>query len=168
MPIRNAQKITILTTGGTIDKVYGLDSQLSTGDPAVTGILAALLTDIEFETRQVLAIDSLDMTDNHRAELVRALEETENDRVLITHGTDTMPETARYLTSHADLSGKTVVLTGSMQPAAMRASDADFNIGGAVTALSLLEPGVYVAMSGRVFEASTVKKDRSRGIFGES
>jgi len=76
-----------------------------------------------------------------------------------------MPETARYLVEHADLGDKVVVLTGAMQPAVMARSDASFNLGAAIAALNLLEPGVYISMSGRIFPAESVRKDRSRGIF---
>ena len=98
-------------------------------------------------------------------ELTEALNAVTNDQVLITHGTDTMPETARYLVEHADLGDKVVVLTGAMQPAVMARSDAGFNLGAAIAALNLLEPGVYISMSGRIFPAESVRKDRSRGIF---
>lgn len=165
MAIRNADRITILATGGTIDKFYTLESTLDTGEPAVEELLSFVTTDIEFEIQSVLKLDSLDMVDSDRAVLVEALNKVENDRIMITHGTDTMPETARYIQEHGDIEGKTIVLVGAMQPAIMRHSDASFNIGAATAALSLLEPGVYISMSGRIFNAETVRKDRSRGIF---
>lgn len=165
MPIRNAQKITVLATGGTIDKEYNLDSEMVIGEPWITQILSRVITDVEFEVQSVLKLDSLDMVDADRAVLTRALDAVENDRVLITHGTDTMPETARYLAENANLGEKVVVLCGAIQPAIMRTSDADFNVGAAVAALNLLDPGVYISMSGRIFPAEVVLKDRSRGIF---
>lgn len=165
MPIRNAQKITVLATGGTIDKEYNLDSEMVIGEPWITQILSRVITDVEFEVQSVLKLDSLDMVDVDRAVLTRALDAVENDRVLITHGTDTMPETARYLAENAHLGEKVVVLCGAIQPAVMRTSDADFNVGAAVAALNLLDPGVYISMSGRIFPAEVVRKDRSRGIF---
>ncbi len=165
MPIRNAQKITVLATGGTIDKEYNLDSEMVIGEPWITQILSRVITDVEFEVQSVLKLDSLDMVDADRAVLTRALDAVENDRVLITHGTDTMPETARYLAENANLGEKVVVLCGAIQPAIMRTSDADFNVGAAVAALNLLDPGVYISMSGRIFPAEVVRKDRSRGIF---
>lgn len=165
MPIRNAQKITVLATGGTIDKEYNLDSGMVIGEPWITQILSRVITDVEFEVQSVLKLDSLDMVDADRAVLTRALDAVENDRVLITHGTDTMPETARYLAENANLGEKVVVLCGAIQPAIMRTSDADFNVGAAVAALNLLDPGVYTSMSGRIFPAEIVRKDRSRGIF---
>lgn len=165
MPIRNAQKITVLATGGTIDKFYTLESTLDTGEPAIEELLSFVTTDIEFDIHSILKLDSLDMTDTDRAVLVEAINKTGNDRIMITHGTDTMPETARYIQENGKIEGKTIVLVGAMQPAIMRHSDASFNIGAATAALNLLEPGVYISMSGRVFAADTVRKDRSRGIF---
>ena len=165
MKIRKTAQITVLATGGTIDKVYTLESRLDTGEPAVKELLSFISTDITFDIRSILKLDSLDMTDAHRAVLAQALQAVENDRIMITHGTDTMAETARYLQEHGDISDKTVVLVGAMQPAIMRHSDASFNIGAATAALNLLDPGVYVCMSGQIFPADSVKKDRSRGIF---
>lgn len=165
MTIRNATQITVLATGGTIDKEYNLDSEMVIGEPWISEILGRVITDVEFEIQSVLKLDSLDMTDDDRAVLAEALNKVSGDRVLITHGTDTMPETARYLHEHAQLGEKVVVLCGAIQPAIMRTSDADFNVGAAVAALNLLEPGVYISMSGRIFPAETVRKDRSRGIF---
>ena len=167
MAIRNTDKITVLATGGTIDKEYNFDSEMVIGEPYIRSILDRVITDVEFEIRSVLKLDSLDMVNADRDQLVAALNEVEGDRVLITHGTDTMPETGRYLLQHAELGKKVVVLCGSIQPAIMRSSDADFNVGAAVAALNLLEPGVYISMSGRIFDAATVRKDRSRGIFLE-
>lgn len=165
MPINNAEHVTILTTGGTFDKVYSVAGDLEIGEPSVPELLSFVLTDTTFDVRSILKLDSLDMVDADRAVLTEALNAVDGDRVIITHGTDTMPETARYLHEHADLGNKVVVLTGAMQPASMRKSDASFNLGAAVAALNLLEPGVYISMSGRIFPATAVKKDRARGIF---
>lgn len=165
MTISHPDQITILTTGGTIDKVYSVAGELEIGEPSAAELLSYVLTDISFEIKPVLALDSLDMVDADRAVLAEAVSACTASKIIITHGTDTMPETSRYLLEHAHLEGKTVVLTGAMQPASMRKSDAGFNLGAAVAALNLLEPGVYITMSGRVFAAETVKKDRARGIF---
>lgn len=165
MTIRNASKITVLATGGTIDKEYNLDSEMVIGEPWIEQILSRVITDVEFDVQSILKLDSLDMTADDRAVLTEALNKVDGDRVLITHGTDTMPETARYLLEHAELGEKVVVLCGAIQPAIMRTSDADFNVGAGVAALNLLDPGVYISMSGRIFAAETVRKDRSRGIF---
>lgn len=163
--IKNPDVITILATGGTIDKFYSVAGTLDIGKPAAHDVLSRVLTDIRFDIRALIGKDSLDMTDEDRAELVAALNAVEYDQVLITHGTDTMSESARYIAEHADLESKVVVLTGAMQPAVMAHSDAGFNLGAAISALNLLEPGVYISMSGRIFPAHTVRKDRARGIF---
>ena len=163
--IKNPDVITILATGGTIDKFYSVAGTLDIGKPAAHDVLSRVLTDIRFDIRALIGKDSLDMTDEDRAELVAALNAIEHDQVLITHGTDTMSESARYIAEHADLGSKVVVLTGAMQPAVMAHSDAGFNLGAAISALNLLEPGVYISMSGRIFPAPTVRKDRARGIF---
>ena len=163
--IKNPEEITILATGGTIDKFYSVAGTLDIGKPAAHDVLSRVLTDIRFDIRALIGKDSLDMTDEDRAELVAALNAVEHDQVLITHGTDTMSESARYIAEHAELGSKVVVLTGAMQPAVMAHSDAGFNLGAAISALNLLEPGVYISMSGRIFPAHTVRKDRARGIF---
>ena len=148
--IKNPEEITILATGGTIDKFYSVAGTMDIGEPAAKDLLDRVITDIRFDIRPLIGKDSLDMTDEDRAELTEALNAVTNDQVLITHGTDTMPETARYLVEHADLGDKVVVLTGAMQPAVMARSDAGFNLGAAIAALNLLEPGVYISMSGRI------------------
>lgn len=163
--IRNPENIVLLATGGTIDKFYSVAGTLDIGAPAAHDLLERVLTDIRFDIRPLIGKDSLDMTDADRAELAAALDEVEHERVIITHGTDTMSETARYLSEHANLGNKVVVLTGAMQPAVMAHSDAGFNLGAAVAAVTLLQPGVYISMSGRIFPAATVRKDRARGIF---
>ena len=163
--IKNPDVITILATGGTIDNFYSVAGTLDIGKPAAHDVLSRVLTDIRFDIRALIGNDSLDMTDEDRAELVAALNAVEHDQVLITHGTDTMSESARYIAEHAELGSKVVVLTGAMQPAVMAHSDAGFNLGAAISALNLLEPGVYISMSGRIFPAHTVRKDRARGIF---
>ena len=158
--IKNPEEITILATGGTIDKFYSVAGTMDIGEPAAKNLLDRVITDVRFDIRPLIGKDSLDMTDEDRAELTEALDAVTNTQVLITHGTDTMPETARYLLEHAQLGEKVVVLTG-----AMGHSDAGFNLGAAIAALNLLDPGVYISMSGRIFPAKSVRKDRSRGIF---
>ncbi|MEO1643171.1 MAG: asparaginase domain-containing protein, partial [Pseudomonadota bacterium] len=106
--------------------------------------------------------DSLDLTDEDRDLIAEAVGACKADRILITHGTDTMAKTAERLQT---LKGKTVVLTGSMQPARLRSTDAIFNVGFALAATQLSAPGVYIAMSGEVFEAGSVRKDRAAGLF---
>ena len=161
------KRIHVLTTGGTIDKVYGITGELEVGEPAVASLLAPVLSDLEYDVTPVLAIDSLEMTDEHRAVLREAVERVEGDLVLITHGTDTMAATASYLREHLSpaSASKVVVLTGAMQPASMRSTDAAYNLGAATAALQLLPAGVHVAMSGRIFRADEVVKDTARGVF---
>lgn len=159
--------IDVLTTGGTIDKVYGISGELEIGKPAFEALIAPVLTDLTYDLTEVLAIDSLQMTDADRATICSAVEATDGDLVLITHGTDTMTQTARYLREHLAPSEKVIVLTGAMQPASMRSTDAAYNLGAATAALQLLPPGVHIAMSGRIFPADRVTKDVRRGVFVE-
>lgn len=159
--------IDVLTTGGTIDKVYGISGELEIGKPAFEALVAPVLTDLTYDITEVLAIDSLEMTDADRAQICAAVEATDGDLVLITHGTDTMAQTATYLREHLSPSDKVIVLTGAMQPASMRTTDAAYNLGAATAAVQLLPPGVHIAMSGRIFPADRVTKDVSRGVFVE-
>ncbi|PSF05157.1 asparaginase [Marinobacter fuscus] len=149
--------IEILTTGGTIDKVYfDANSAFEIGDSLLPELLAESNIHEGYEMRSLLRKDSLEMTDADRAEVLAAVEGSQSDRILITHGTDTMAQTAQVLKAVTD---KTIVLTGAMQPARMRSSDAVFNIGFAWAAVSLLPAGVYIAMNGEVFEAGAVRKN---------
>lgn len=161
--------IQVLTTGGTIDKVYGLNGELEVGKPAFEAIIAPVLSDLTYEVDEVMAIDSLQMTDADRAVICAAVEASDAERVLITHGTDTMAETAAYLREHLSSAAaqKVIVLTGAMQPASMRSTDAAYNLGAATAAVQLLPPGVHIAMSGRIFRADRVAKDVARGVFVE-
>lgn len=159
--------IQVLTTGGTIDKVYGISGELEVGKPAFEALIAPVLSDLNYDVEEVLAIDSLDMTDDDRAKICGAVEATDALQVLITHGTDTMTETAAYLREHLTASDKVIVLTGAMQPASMRSTDAAYNLGTATAAVQLLPPGVHIAMSGRIFPADRVAKDVGRGVFVE-
>lgn len=149
--------IQILTTGGTIDKVYfDANSEFEIGESLLPELLAESNIHNGYSLQGVLRKDSLEMTDEDRAQVLAAARTCRHKRVLITHGTDTMAETARVLSS---LENKTIVLTGAMQPARMRRSDAVFNLGFAWAALQLLPPGVYIAMNGEVFEAGAVRKN---------
>ena len=160
-------KVTILTTGGTIDKLYfDAKSEFQVGDPQIGQLLREANVSAEFEIRALLHKDSLDLTDADRELIVAAVRDTPNDRVLITHGTDTMLVTAELVEKRVP--GKTVVLVGSMQPALVRNSDAFFNIGFAFAAVQLLGPGAYVAMNGRVFRPGRTRKNRELGRFEET
>lgn len=149
--------IQIFTTGGTIDKVYfDANSEFEIGESLVPELLAESNIHKGYSLRGLLRKDSLEMTDADRAQVLDAVTASDSNRILITHGTDTMAETAQVL---SPLGRKTIVLTGAMQPARMRRSDAVFNIGFAWAALQLLPPGVYIAMNGEVFEAGAVRKN---------
>lgn len=161
----SSSSITVLTTGGTIDKVYARSGELEIGPAAVAAILEQSHTGLEVTVSSVITKDSLDMTEQDRDVLAARVAEITDRRIVVTHGTDTMTETADRLARDGALADKTVVLTGAMQPAAMRDSDAHFNVGAALTAVQLLPAGVYICMSGRVFPAGTVTKDRSLGRF---
>ena len=159
-------KIHVLTTGGTIDKVYfDAKSEFEVGPPMIAELLKEAHVTAEVIVEPVLAKDSLDMSDADRQLIRERVAACEGDRVLITHGTDTMAETAKALTG---LSNKTIVLTGSMQPARFRNTDAVFNVGFALGAVQALPPGVYLAINGRIFDAAHVRKNRERQQFEET
>lgn len=158
--------IEILTVGGTIDKVYfDALSAFQIGEPAIEFVLGQAGVDQPHTLRSLMSKDSLDMTDADRAIVRDAVEKSEAEHILITHGTDTMAQTAEVLGPVAKPLGKTVVLTGAMQPARMAQTDAVFNIGFAWGVMQTLAPGVYLAMNGRVFEAGHVRKNRDAGRF---
>ncbi len=157
--------ITVLATGGTIDKVYNLAGQLEIGLPAAQRLLEVLRTDLRIEVRSVVAKDSLDITDADRQTLANEVDELDTASVVITHGTDTLTDTAEYLSRHRSVTSKVVVLTGALQPAAMAVNDAALNLGAALMASQTLAPGVYVCMSGRAFPAGQVRKDALTGQF---
>lgn len=149
--------IQIFTTGGTIDKVYfDANSEFAIGDSLLPELLPEANIHQGYAITELMRKDSLELTDADRAAIRQAVTDCGHDRILITHGTDTMPDTAAVL---QDLPGKTVVLTGAMQPARMRRSDALFNIGFAWASLQLLPAGVYLVMNGEVFEAGHVRKN---------
>ena len=154
-----ADRLAVLTTGGTIDKIYfDALSEFQVGETAIHAILREANVGFAFEVRSLMRKDSLEMTDADRALVREAVAASDCRRILVTHGTDTMVDTARALGEVAD---KTVVFTGAMQPASLRSSDAVFNIGFAVAAARLLPPGVYLAMNGEVFDPKTTRKDRA-------
>lgn len=157
--------ITVLATGGTIDKIYTIDGQLEIGPSAARRLLEVLTTDLTIEVRSVIAKDSLDITDADRQTLADALDDVDTPSVVITHGTDTLTDTAEYLSQHPSVTPRIIVLTGALQPAAMTVSDAALNLGAALMASQTLDAGVYVCMGGRVFPAGGVRKDASTGRF---
>lgn len=157
------QHLTIVTTGGTIDKVYFDDkSEYQIGAPQIGEILAQLGVAFTFDVIPILRKDSLHITPEDR-ELIRDTIAAQPHRhVLVTHGTDTMVETAQVL---LEVPGKVIVLTGALNPARFQGSDAVFNIGCSVGALQSLPDGVYVAMNGRVWDPRNVKKNRAANRF---
>ena len=151
------EELLIVTTGGTIDKVYFDDkSDFQVGEPQIGQILQELGVAFRFRVIPILRKDSLHITDADR-ELIRATVAAQPARhALITHGTDSMVDTARALDG---LDDKTIVLTGALNPARFRGSDAEFNIGTAVGAVQSLAPGVYIAMNGRIWDPGKVRKN---------
>jgi L-asparaginase len=156
-------KLLIITTGGTIDKIYFDDkSDYQVGEPQISQILHAMHVAFEVEVMALMRKDSLHMTDDDRKVIRAAIAGSRTSHVLITHGTDTMVETAVELLG---LEGKTIVLTGALNPARFRDSDAIFNIGCAVGAVQSLPPGVYIAMNGKVWDPGHVRKNRNQNRF---
>jgi len=159
-------KLLIVTTGGTIDKIYFDDmSDYQIGEPLIGQILSQLQVGFEFEVKALMRKDSLHVTDEDRLNIRAEIAATDASHVLITHGTDSMVKTALLL---ADIPGKTMVLTGALNPARFRDSDAVFNIGCAVGALQALPHGVWIAMNGCIWDPRTVKKNRTQNRFESS
>ncbi|GMV30858.1 MAG: hypothetical protein AMXMBFR59_29830 [Rhodanobacteraceae bacterium] len=155
--------LSIVTTGGTIDKIYFDDkSEYQIGAPAIGEILSQLGVAFAFDVIPVLRKDSLHITDADRELIRRTVEQQPHRHVLVTHGTDTMIETARVL---LPIEGKVIVLTGALNPARFQGSDAVFNIGCAVGALQVLPEGVHIAMNGRIWDPRTVRKNRAANRF---
>jgi L-asparaginase len=158
--------IRFVTTGGTIDKIYFDDlSQYEVGESQIQHILHEGLVAFDYEVVPLLHKDSLDITAGDRQMLRDFIARDDAERFVVTHGTDTMPETAEALSG---LVGKTIVLTGALTPARFKTTDAMFNVGMAVATAQVAPPGVYIAMSGQVFEAGHVRKNRAENRFEEA
>jgi L-asparaginase len=156
-------EIQIITTGGTIDKLYfDAQSEFQVGDPQVVEVLREAHVTMPYAVRQLMRKDSLDLTDADRRLIRETIAAAPHRHFVVTHGTDTMLDTARVLQTLGD---KTIVLTGAMQPARFRFTDAVFNIGCAVMAVQLLPPGVYVTMNGRIFDPRRTVKNREQNRF---
>ena len=156
-------KLSIYTMGGTIDKIYFDDlSEYEVGTPQAGEILREAKAAVEFTVHEVARKDSLHLTAQDREALRAAIAADPGRLALVTHGTDTMTDTAQAL---MDLPGKVIVFTGALSPARFKGSDAPFNLGCAVGALQSLPPGVYICMNGLVFEADKVRKNRAAGRF---
>ena len=155
--------IAILTTGGTFDKVYfDANSEYSIGEPCISSILDEGNVTSDYRVQSILKKDSLDINQKERELIKKSVLGCEEERIIITHGTDTMVETAKFL---EDIDNKTIVLTGSMQPARFRKTDAIFNSGFAFAAAQSLENGVYIVMNGKIFNSDNVRKNIDLGRF---
>ena len=158
--------IQIFTTGGTIDKVYfDARSDFQVGEPQIVEILKGAHVTVEYAVEMLFRKDSLDLTDADRAVIAERVRETPCRGVLITHGTDTMIQTAQVL---QDIPEKTIVLVGSLRPARFKRSAAEFNIGFALAAVQALAAGVYIAMNGCLFDPEKVRKNREMNQFEEA
>ncbi len=156
-------KLNIIAVGGTIDKIYYDDlSDYKIGAPAATEILGRIKVNFDYEVTQLISKDSLDMTDADREAVLAAVQTHTSHKVIVTHGTDTMVDTGKVL---KQAQGKTIVIMGAMQPAIMKLSDADFNLGVAVAAVQTLPEGVYLCMNGRIFDVDKVAKNRDQSQF---
>jgi L-asparaginase len=159
--------IRVLVTGGTFDKEYDeIQGRLFFKDSHLAEMLTLGRARLPLEVRTLMMVDSLDMTDADRAIIAEQCRATPGNRIVITHGTDTMAETARFIAERVQ--DKTIVLTGAMIPYKFGSSDGLFNLGSALAFVQTLPPGVYVAMNGRCFAAARVRKNKQTGIFEEA
>lgn len=158
--------VRILITGGTFDKEYNeLNGYLYFKDTHLPEMLRTARTNLKINYRTLMMMDSLEMTDADREVIAHNCRVVDEEKIVITHGTDTMPETARYLAERIE--GKTIVLTGAMIPIVFGSSDGLFNLGAALAFVQVLPPGVYIAMNGKLFNWDNVQKNREKGIFEE-
>lgn len=160
--------VRIFITGGTFDKEYNeLTGQLYFTDTHLHDLLQMGRCRVPVEIRTLMMIDSLEMTEEDRALIVYQCNHCEEDHIVITHGTDTMAETAAVLAKKLQATDKTIVLTGAMIPIKFGSSDGLFNLGSALAFAQTLPPGVYVAMNGRYFHWDNVRKNKETGVFEE-
>ncbi|MFC2134690.1 asparaginase domain-containing protein [Bacteroidota bacterium] len=157
------KKIKIFTLGGSIDKNYSMEkSDFVVDAPQISKVLEEANVTFPFEVEEIIRKDSLKITDDERTLLRKKIENETAKRIIITHGTDTMHLTGQALQSIKD---KTIVITGAMQPAAFKNTDAHFNIGTAFIAVQTLDPGVYIVMNGQVFDPNDMKKNMDTKTF---
>lgn len=155
--------ISIIAVGGTIDKIYfDAKSEYEVGPPNIDKVFADFNLAIEYKVHSLMRKDSLDLTQEDRELIFDAVTNDSSDQILITHGTDTMVETAKSLMT---IKQKTIVLTGALEPALFKTSDAVFNLGCAIGAVQSLQNGVYIAMNGRLFDADNVRKNLEKSRF---
>jgi L-asparaginase len=158
-------KIVFITTGGTIDKIYfDRKNRFEVGDPQMGEMLCEANVTLNYEIIPLLQKDSLDFGEADRRLILETVRKSPHRHFVITHGTDTIIETGRVL---LEAPGNTIVLTGAMQPARFRFTDAVFNIGTAVSAVQLLDQGVYIAMNGRIFRPENAWKNVEKNRFEE-
>jgi len=158
--------IRIFVTGGTFDKEYNeITGQLYFNDTHLHNLLDMGRNKVQVEIRTLMMVDSLEMTDGDRDLIAHQCNQCEENKIVITHGTDTMSDTARLLAQKVKL--KTIILTGAMIPIKFGSSDGLFNLGSALAFAQALAPGVYVAMNGRYFTWDNVRKNKQTGIFEE-
>lgn len=158
-------KILFIQTGGTIDKDYPRQTKgyaFEISEPAVRQILERANPSFEYEIIPLLRKDSLDLTVKDKKKIFEECEKADTDKIVITHGTDTMIETAVFL---SEIKKKTIIITGAFKPEKFSNSDADFNVGAAVGALNTLENGIYIAMNGNIFRYDEVRRDKETGKF---
>jgi L-asparaginase len=156
-------QLEIFTTGGTIDKIYyDAKSDYEIGDPQIAELLRDANLTLDYRVTSLLRKDSLELTDTDRQQIRQAVENSAASKIVITHGTDTMIKTGRFLQG---ISGKTVVLTGAMQPARFRFTDAIYNVASAITAAQTLSPGIYIAMNGQIFDPQKSRKNVEQNRF---
>lgn len=158
------QPVRIFITGGTFDKEYNeLDGTLFFQDTHLPEMLRLGRCLVPVEVRTLMMVDSLDMTEDDRRLIAQHCAAARESRIVVTHGTDTMVETASLLA--AEVKNKTIVLTGAMVPYKFGSSDGMFNLGSAIAFVQTLPPGVYIAMNGRCFPWNNVRKNRDKGVF---
>ena len=180
-PESEVDLVTVLTTGGTIDKVYfDAKSTFEVGESVVHELLRQAHVKVAFEIHELMRKDSLELTQSDREQILHAVQNSRSRAVVVTHGTDTMTDTAATLLSAREkeqaqendknaremsVQDKTVVFTGALSPARFAQSDATFNVGMAFAAAQCLPPGVYIVMNGQVFAAGAVRKDVAANQF---
>jgi len=158
--------IELLITGGTLDKDYEVTSgELIFSETHINQMLAEANCQLDIKPQLLMLKDSLQMTGADRKAIYQACQRSQSNRIVITHGTDTMVDTALYLLSQSDITERTIILTGAMRPYMLGCSDASFNLGSALTAVQLIGKGVFISMNGKLFNADSVQKNHTLGVF---
>ena len=158
-------RVLIIQTGGTIDKDYPKTNNgyaFEIDKPAVERVINRVLPGFEYEIVSLLRKDSLEITNEDRALIKSTIESSDANKILISHGSDTIPETGRFL---GTMQGRAIVLTGAYKPERFIGSDADFNVGTAIGALNIIEEGTFIAMNGLILDPANCRKDSETGKF---